>query len=226
MTEYDCGTYSEMMVHPALLAHKKPERVCIIGGGDGGSLREVLKYDCVRSVVVVEIDSLVTQTIDRFFPQLASGFNDSRTELVVDDGFHFLSSTTETFDCILVDSYDPGGPVQSLETVDFYQFVAERLNDNGVAVIQTDSPTIRSEFLRQTILSVSPLFAQYKPYICTMRSFPEGVCSFLLCAKETGRLDGFDRERFDQIADQLCYYNDDIHIGAFLLPQHIKKLLE
>jgi len=225
LTEFDSSTYHEMMTHPAMLMMKKPQRVCIIGGGDGGCLKEVLKHDSVTSVVIVEIDKMVTDTVKRFFPDLSKGFDDPRTAVVFDDGYNYLKTNEAKFDCILVDSFDPGGPVSSLETADFHSVVAERLTDDGMVVFQTDSPTVKGEFLRNTFRSVSSLFAKNKPYVCSFQSFPEGICSFLACAKNAVLFDNFDTARYEQIAEQCTYYNDEVHVGAFLLPQNIKRLL-
>jgi spermidine synthase len=226
LTEYDSDIYHEMMTHPAMLMMRKPQRVCIIGGGDGGCLKEVLKHDTVNSVVIVEIDKMVTDTVKRFFPDLSKGFEDPRAEVVYDDGYNFLKTNSTKFDVILVDSYDPGGPVGSLETADFHSIVSERLADDGMVVFQTDSPTVKGDFLKYTYRSASSLFAKTKPYICSIQSFPEGICSFLACAKDGTVFDNYDKGRYLKLADQCFYYNDDVHVGAFLLPQHIKKLLK
>jgi spermidine synthase len=101
--------------------------------------------------------------------------------------------------------------------------LAQRLGSDGLAVLQTDSPVVRPDFLRRAISLISPQFAQYKPYICSISSFPEGICSFLLCGLEKGALDRFDKERYGTFAKTCSYYNDDIHVGAFLLPQYLKK---
>jgi spermidine synthase len=226
MTEYDSDTYHEMIVHPAMLMHKAPERVCIIGGGDGGCLREVLKHDSVKSVVIVEIDKMVKDTVERYFPAQAEGFKDSRTQVVFDDGFQYLKENEGTFDVIIVDSYDPGGPVASLETVDFHRTVSMRLTPGGIVIFQTDSPIVKGNFLRDTIESVSPFFSQKKAYICSIRSFPEGVCSFLMCSRDEQIFKSFDRKRYESIVEHCKYYNDEIHAGAFLLPQYLRTLLK
>ncbi|MBN1308969.1 MAG: fused MFS/spermidine synthase [Chitinispirillaceae bacterium] len=223
LTEHDSDIYHEMMVHPAMLCHASPRRICIIGGGDGGCLKETLKHSCVSSVVVVDIDAMVKETIERHFPALAAGFKDDRVTVVIDDGYSFLKTTDTPFDVIIVDSYDPGGPVQSLETADFLHLVAERLAGGGLAVIQTDSPLVRPDFLRQTMTHLSPLFAQVKPYLCSLSSFPEGVCSFVLCGREKNALGRFEASRCTALADSCLYYNEEIHRGAFLLPQYLRR---
>lgn len=226
MTETDSDTYHEMIVHPAMLMHPDPKRVLIIGGGDGGVLREVLKYENVESAVVVEIDNLVHETVRKHFPKLSKGFDDSRTEIVFDDGCQYLQDSKKTFDIIFVDSYDPGGPVQSLETADFHVLVRNCLNSNGIAVFQTDSPITRPEFTRQIASLITPGFSDVRPYICQMRAFPEGICSFLIGSKEKGILGRFDKKRYDEIKDTCTYFNDEIHVGAFLLPQYLKQVFE
>jgi spermidine synthase len=218
--------YDEMMVHPAMFMHDNPKTVCCIGGGDGGCLKEILKHPSVEKIVIVEIDELVQKTIKQYFRVLAQGFEDPRVELIFDDGYNFLKNCKQQFDIIFVDSYDPGGPVQSLETTDFHQVVSERLHENGVVVFQTDSPTIREYYLRSTISSVSPFLAYYKTYISSIRSFPNGICSFLVCAQEEKILDHFDEKRYTLFINKglTSYYNSDIHRGAFLLPQNIKNI--
>jgi spermidine synthase len=223
LTETDEFIYHETMVHPAMLMAPQPSRVCIIGGGDGGALREVLKYGAVQQVTVVEIDKLVVKAVREHFPSLAQGFGDTRTELVIDDGHGYLTTTQQRFDTIIVDSYDPGGPVQSLTTEDFYHLVDQRLTDQGVAVFQTDSPTLNPECIRHTIRNVSALFAEIRPCICTVPSFPEATCSFLVCAKTRGGLDTFHAQRLAEIGENCRYYNEETHRGAFALPRYIKE---
>ncbi len=225
LTENDSFAYHEMIVHPAMLMHESPQRVCIIGGGDGGCLHEVLKHDSVKSVVIVEIDKMVKDTVEKFFPQQAEGFKDSRVEVAIDDGYQYLKNNEKQFDIIIIDSYDPCGPVQSLETDDFHRLVSRRLSQNGIAVFQTDSPIIKGDFIRKTMESVSPFFAVKKPYICSMRSFPESICSFLLCCQNEEISRQFDKNRYESNLKDCHYYNEDIHEGAFMLPQYIKSLI-
>jgi spermidine synthase len=224
LTEKDEYIYSEMIVHPAMLMHPSPERVCVIGGGDGGALRQVLLHASAAAVTVVDIDEMVVQTVTSHFPLLAAGFSDPRVEVVIDDGHRYLEKTDAEFDVVIVDSYDPRGPVQSLSSEDFFHVVHQRLSDAGRAVFQTDSPMLREDALRHTLLNVTTIFAECRPYICALPTFPGGICSYVVCSKPTGGLDTFDTQRYEQIADQCSYYNRDVHTGAFLLPRHIKGM--
>ena len=225
LTERDEYIYHESISHPAMNMHADPRRVCIIGGGDGGVLREVLKYKDVETALVVEIDKMVKEAVAAHFPALAKSFSDKRGRAEFAEGCSYLKKSKEAFDVILVDSYDPGGPVQSLETVDFYKLVYERLDKGGIAVFQTDSPTIRCDYLRSTVATISSLFASFRLYTCTIPSFPEGICSFVMCAKDDADIDKFNDKRYSSVAKRCQYYNADIHKGAFLLPEYIRKIV-
>ncbi|MBD3422758.1 MAG: polyamine aminopropyltransferase [Chitinivibrionales bacterium] len=226
LTERDEHIYHEMITHPALLMHPDPQRVCIIGGGDGGCAREVLRHSDVQEVTVIEIDKHVTDIITTYFPKLAESFSSDKISLRIEDGCAYLQSAGAAFDVIVVDSYDPGGPVQSLETASFYELVRARLTDNGIAVFQTDSPESRSSVLQTTVQRISPYFGGYRVYLCPMPSFPGGQCSFVVAAVHKSRLEHFDASRYRQTAHLCAYYNDAIHRGATALPQHIKQLVE
>jgi spermidine synthase len=228
LTERDYEPYSEMIVHPAMMMHPDPKSVCIIGGGDGGSLKEALKYKSVERAVVVEIDSLVKETAEKYFPSFAAGFSDPRTEVVIDDGYEYVKGAKPgEFDVILVDSYDPGGPVRSLETADFFGRVAAAAGEGGIVVLQTDSPLLKADMIRQAITNASAVFSRQRPYICTLRLFPEGISSFLMASNNEAAIDNgeFDKERFQTVADTCTYYNEEMHYGAFLLPQWVRNVV-
>lgn len=224
-TERDEHIYHEMICHVPLLAHPKPVRVCIIGGGDGGCLRQVLRHSAVEHVTIVEIDAQVKEVVDAHFPLFAASFNDPRVSLIIDDGYHYLAGSTETFDVIIVDSYDPGGPVATLETADFFQRVLDRLAPDGLCVFQTDSPTLKSAALRSTIRSMSAIFPAYSYYCCSMPSFPEGICGFLLCGTNAAALHAVDTKRQAAVEPVCEYYSAQIHTGAFMLPRHIQNII-
>jgi spermidine synthase len=224
LTEKDEYIYHEAIVHPALMICEQPKKICIIGGGDGGCLRELIKYKEIEDIIIVEIDKMVKEAVCTHFPNLAKSFTDKRSKVEFAEGCSWLSKCKDTFDIIIVDSYDPGGPVQSLETAQFYKLVYNHLNEGGIAVFQTDSPTIKTSNLRATISSISTFFKSYKPYICSMPSFPESICSFVICTKDNVSLDAFNEKRYSYIAKKCKYYNSEIHKGAFYLPEYIKKV--
>jgi spermidine synthase len=225
LTERDEFIYHEMITHPAMLMHAAPRRVCVIGGGDGGVAREVLKHDCVESVTVVEIDELVVKAARKHLPSLGESFDDPRTRVAIEDGCRYLEKNSESFDVILVDSYDPGGPVQSITSPPFYSLVAKRLGPKGIAVFQTDSPTLRSEYARAAIRELAREFAESRVYVCTIPSFPEGLCSFGLGVRDAVSLSHFDEKRCAKVADQCRCFSHEAHQGAFLLPKHVRDAL-
>jgi spermidine synthase len=223
-TEKDEHIYNEMIAHPVLVAHPAPRTICIIGGGDGGVLREVLKHPSVEKVTVVEIDSMVTDAINRFFPNLYGGFRDPRTELVFEDGYQWLKDCQRTFDAIIVDSYDPGGPIQSLGTEDFFEVVGSSLTDAGHAVFLTSSPELNRDKIRVTARDLAVIFPFCKPYLATLPSFPLGLCSFLLCGKTPAGAGECDRERMERLTERCRYYCAAIQQGAFLLPRSVADI--
>ncbi len=225
LTEKDEFIYDEMIVHPAMLMHPNPKRVCVIGGGDGGAAREVLKHAGVTQVTVVEIDKLVVKAIQKHFPSLHTPFKDPRTELVIEDGCRYLEKCTGSFDIIVVDSFDPGGPVQSITSGPFYSLVSEKLNPGGVAVFQTDSPTLRADYVRSTQRDLADVFAEQRTYLAAIPSFPECLCSFVVASQQTGTLEAFDEKRYEALAGACRCYSREAHQGAFLMPKHVRDLL-
>jgi spermidine synthase len=223
-TERDEFIYHEMMSHPALSRHPNPKSVCIIGGGDGGVLREVLKHPTIEKVVVVDIDDMVKQTIETYFHHLATGFSDKRAEVVIKDGVDFFLACKDTFDIIIVDSYDPGGPVQSLETEDFFSQVASHVAPEGCAVFQSDSPILRPGFVRSIHGLVKPHFAAMAPYICSIPSFPAGTCSFILAAHSNDFFSACNSKATTTIAPLCKYYTEAIHTAAFVLPRYLQQI--
>ncbi|MBD3391609.1 MAG: polyamine aminopropyltransferase [Chitinivibrionales bacterium] len=218
-TERDEHIYNEMITHPALVTHPAPKTVCVIGGGDGGCLREVLKYPCVKKVSVVEIDRQVTDVVKRFFPKLAKGFDDKRVDIAFKDGHEWLQANKQAFDIVLVDSYDPAGPVQSLETANFLELVRNSLALGGIAVLLTDAPELNRDKIQRTVRDLTAHFAWRKPYVATIPSFPLGTCSFVMCGTEVDGPGNPDASRLKAVARKCRYFCADIMQGAFCLPK-------
>jgi spermidine synthase len=226
LTEKDEFIYNEMITHPAMLIHPDPARVCVIGGGDGRAAREALKHDAVKSLTVVEIDELVVKVIRKHFPSMRTAFSDRRTSVVIADGNRFLAKTKEKFDVIIVDSYDPGGPVQSITSEPFFPLVAKRLSPGGIAVFQADSPTLRSDLARHTLRNASAAFAQHRPYVCAIPSFPEGLCCFVIASTAADGLERFVEKRYEAVAPQCRCYTREFLSGAYALPKYVAEALQ
>ena len=172
-----------------MLMHTSPQKICIIGGGDGGCLREVLKHDTVKSVVIVDIDKMVRNS-RAVFPAQAEGFKDNRTNFIYDDGYHYLKTCEEKFDIIIVDSYDPQDRCNPLNRMilpgcfdvpftKWYRSISDRFSNYPW------------QFFNKYISECHSVLKK-RAYICSMRSFPEGICSFLACGAKSD-LENFDR---------------------------------
>nr|VFJ52542.1 MAG: spermidine synthase [Candidatus Kentron sp. FM]VFJ70063.1 MAG: spermidine synthase [Candidatus Kentron sp. FM]VFK09520.1 MAG: spermidine synthase [Candidatus Kentron sp. FM] len=223
LTEKDEFVYHEMISHVPLHVHPDPARVLIVGGGDGGALREVLKHPRVKSTQVVEIDPEIVTVSKRFFPEVASGFDDPRAKVTHDDGARFVTDTREKFDLVLSDSSDPIGLAEVLFQQTFYRNVFHVLSDDGIFVAQTESPVFHAENVRKIYKNLRSVFPIVMMYLAHIPTYPGSLWSFAFCSKRYHPLDDFQPEYAD-ITD-LEYYNADIHRGAFALPNYTKALL-
>nr|VFK58390.1 MAG: spermidine synthase [Candidatus Kentron sp. TUN]VFK61767.1 MAG: spermidine synthase [Candidatus Kentron sp. TUN]VFK67314.1 MAG: spermidine synthase [Candidatus Kentron sp. TUN] len=223
ITEKDEFVYHEMISHIALTVHPTPSRVLIIGGGDGGALREVLKHQRVETATVVEIDPLVVDACKRFFPSVTIGFDDPRAELIHDDGARFVANTLDKFDLVISDSSDPVGPAEVLFQQPFYQDVFNVLDDNGIFVAQSESPLFHASNVRKIYKNLRAVFPTVMMYLAHIPTYPSALWSFAFCSKRYHPLDDFQPESAK--ISGLHYYNADIHRGAFALPNYVKALL-
>jgi len=219
-TERDEFYYHEMLVHPALACHPRPSKVLIIGGGDGGALREVLRHPVVKAWLV-EIDGRVIEACRRHFPWLKAALKDPRTELIVADGNNFIEEVREKFDVILVDSSDPVGPSTVLHEEAFYRKLKARLEPGGVIASQAgslmlhlDSHAMKSVFLKR-------LFRHSGLYLSPMPTYPVGTWCYNFLS------DGIDplAPRRLRIPKGLKFYNPEIHRAAFALPNFLRDRL-
>ncbi|MEE9390462.1 MAG: polyamine aminopropyltransferase [Candidatus Aminicenantaceae bacterium] len=218
-TERDEFFYHEMLVHPALVAHPAPQDLLVVGGGDGGTLKEVLRFP-VKYVCLVEIDPQVIEVSKRYFPWLLPCLNDQRTELVIADGRKFIEETDKRFDIILVDSSDPVGPSASLHQKRFYKKLKNCLNRNGIVVAQVGSPFFHLESIKQTRTSLKELFKIVSFYISPVPTYPGGSWCFVFLSDGIHPLP----TRRDPPSG-LNYFNLDIHRSAFSLPNFLTEKL-
>ena len=217
-TEKDEFFYHEMLVHPAMMAHPRPQEVLIIGGGDGGTLREVLRHR-VRSAVLVEIDPRVIEACRKHFPGLSSSFGDKRAEIVIGDGNRYIRETGRRFDVILVDSSDPVGPSAVLHQKDFYAALKSRLRPGGVIAAQAGAPLFYLEHLLQKRVFLEELFSFALYYLGPVPTYPGGLWCYAFLSD---RVDPLKRLRRD-IPRKMKYYNAEVHRAAFALPEFLKE---
>ncbi|MFH1767745.1 MAG: polyamine aminopropyltransferase [Candidatus Omnitrophota bacterium] len=228
-TEKDEFIYHEMMTHPILLLHPEPKNVLIIGGGDGGILREVLKYK-IKKVVLVEIDKEVVNFSKKYLKRICGkAFDDRRLNLVINDGAKFINSTKEKFDVIIIDSSDPIGPAKVLFSKKFYQQIYKILSDNGIMIRQTGSTMLQPYILRNNYKSVKQIFPFVSVQIAAIPTYIGGFFSFIIASKELNP-ENIDikliEKKYNNAGFKTNYYNPRIHLGSLCLPIYIGRLLK
>ncbi|SEJ79336.1 polyamine aminopropyltransferase [Pseudomonas sp. NFR16] len=224
-TEADEFIYHEMLTHVPILAHGLAKRVLIIGGGDGGMLREVAKHATVEHITMVEIDGTVVEMCKEFLPNHSKGaFEDPRLNLVIDDGMRFVANTQEKFDVIISDSTDPIGPGEVLFSENFYQACHRCLNEGGILVTQNGTPFMQLSEVQTTAGRMNGLFADWHFYQAAVPTYIGGSMTFAWGSTNTQyrklALDTL-RQRFAGSGIVTRYYNPEIHLGAFALPQYV-----
>ena len=225
VSERDEYVYHEMIAHVPLFVHPAPARVLVIGGGDGGTVREVVKHDTASRVVMVEIDEMVVTACREHMPSLSHALDDPRVELIIGDGVKFVESAEETFDVVLIDSTDPIGPAAPLFDRQFYQNVAALLSEDGIMISQAESPFYDFTIQSAMLANQRPFFSRLHLYTFTNLTYPGGLWSFGFGAKTLCPLADFDRNRAGQAAFETRYYTPDIHMAAFMLPRFVQQNL-
>jgi spermidine synthase len=222
VSDRDNFFYHEMMVHPVLFTHPKPETVWIIGGGDCGSLKEVLKHADVRKVVQIEIDERVTRLSEQYFPELCDANDDPRAEFLFIDGIQWVrDAPSGSADVIIVDSTDPVGPAEGLFGEAFYRECHRCLNPHGLLVQQSESPLFHQALLQSIREAMRAAgFAATQTLSFPQCIYPSGWWSATLAGKDG--LSGFREEAARAKPFQTRYYNAEIHNGALATPEFLK----
>ena len=221
----DNNSYNEMITHVPLFVHPSPKQVLIVGGGDCGALTEVLKHPEVEQCTMCEIDKMVVEVSKRHFPHLTAGLSDPRANVVIGDGKAFIENGSLKYDVIILDLSDPIGPAADLFQKSFHETVHDSLTDDGILVAQTESPFYNQKTVSALHRNLRSIFKIARLYTCYMPIYPSTLWSFAFCSKKYDPISDFDQPRYDRQKPVTRYYNDDVHRGAFALPQFVKKLL-
>ncbi|TNF34190.1 MAG: polyamine aminopropyltransferase [Gammaproteobacteria bacterium] len=226
-TSRDEFVYHETLTHVPMFSHPDPKRVLIIGGGDGGILREVVKHPGLEQVTQVEIDAAVIDLCKQYFPAHSDGaFDHPKAHIVIGDGIEFVNTTDERFDIILSDSTDPMGPGEVLFTERFYQGVARCLNPGGIFAAQNGVPFLQLEEARNAHQRLGQLFADASFFMAAVPTYVGGAMALAWASddpaiREQLSLDAVS-QRYRATAMQTRYYNPAIHMAAFALPQYLQ----
>lgn len=222
-TVADEYVYHEMIAHVPLFTHPNPEKVLIIGGGDGGTVRETLKHKSVKEVHLVEIDPDVVAVAKEYLPEISCGLSDPRVIIQHTDGIKYVADHEDEYDVIIIDSSDPVGPAVGLFREEFYADVNRALKDDGILVAQTESPWLNVDIMMPEIYQgIKASFPITRMYLCYIPTYPCGMWSFTLGSKKYDPLE-VDPSQIIDLGYR--YYTPELHRASFALPQFIKELI-
>lgn len=213
--------YHEMVVHPALVTHPNPKKVLVVGGGDGGAVREIMKHAKIEKVVLVEIDGKVIEYSKQYLPEIAAELDNPRVEIKVDDGYMHILNIKNEYDVIIVDSTEPVGPAAPLFERGFYQSIYDALKEDGLFVAQTDNPWFKAHLIQQVNRDVKEIFPIVHVYGANIPTYPSGFWTFTMGSKQHDPLQ-MDETQISEMKTR--YYSPRIHKAAFCLPKFVEDL--
>jgi len=228
LTEKDEFIYHEMIAHVPMAVHPEIRRVLLIGGGDGGAARELLKYPGIEHIDLVEIDREVVAASQEYLPFTADCLRDARVTIHYADGLRYVRHVVNAYDLIVVDSTDPFGPGEGLFTKEFYGNCFKALSDDGIMVNQHESPFYKSDAIavQRAHKRIVQSFDCSMIYQAHIPSYPSGHWLFGFSTKKYHPLRDFSAANWKQLGIKTRYYNTQLHVGAFALPNYVEDLLK
>ncbi|CCH58210.1 hypothetical protein TBLA_0A04140 [Henningerozyma blattae CBS 6284] len=231
-TERDEFAYQEMIAHVSLYSHERPKRVLVIGGGDGGVLREVVKHHSVESVTLVEIDKTVIELSKKYLPSMSVSLNHPKVKVELCDGFKFLKDASyleskEKYDVIITDSSDPEGPAEAFFEQSYFKLLYNALNENGIVIAQaSESIWLNINYLKSLIKTAKTVFLNTQYCSTLVPSYTSGQLGLIICSKRND-LDVTKpcRKPLPEEQSSMRYYNPSIHSASFVLPTWANSLL-
>jgi spermidine synthase len=223
LTESDEFVYHEMISHVPMCLHEDPKDVLVIGGGDGGTVRELVRHPSVKKVVLCEIDGGVVDYAKQFFPAVSCALDHPKVEVRIADGIDFIKKSENAFDVIIVDSTDPIGPGEGLFTGEFYKNVKKALRPGGIMTAQSESPWAHAHELKRIYNNIHSGFQTVKPYVGSVPTYPRGLWSWTLATNDAPL--NFSRERFEALGE-MQYLRVEMFDHLFKVPPFYAKKLE
>lgn len=228
LTEKDEFIYHEMISHVPMAVHPQVEKILVIGGGDGGVVRELAKYDTVEQIDVVEADPLLVEVCRKYFPQMACSLNDPRVHIYHEDGLRFIRSKSDAYDLIIIDSPNPFGAGEGLFTKEFYGNCFNALHEDGIMINQHESPFYKEEAfqcqrMHKRIIESFPISRIYQAHI---PSYPSGHWLFGFASKRYHPIHDMDGIQWKLRGIQTKYYLPRLHEGVFALPANVEELVQ
>jgi len=215
--------YHEMITHIPLFTHKNPKKVLVVGGGDGGVIREILKHPSVEKAILCEIDEIVVEECLKFLPEISCELKNPRCEVFIGDGIKYVHEHKNEFDIIIVDSTDPFGAAEGLFAGSFYKEIYECLTVDGIFIAQTETPFYLPEVVKKVFNDANVIFPITKLFMAAIPTYPGGFWSFTIGSKK------YDPENVDlknTIDFSTKYYTKKLHKSCFTLPKYIEDIIK
>ena len=228
LTEKDEFIYHEMITHVPMAVNPNIKKVLVIGAGDGGTIRELTRYKTIEHIDMVEIDEQVVKVCQEHLPQVACKLDEDVVTIHYADGLKFVRSKCNEYDLIIVDSTDPFGPGESLFTKEFYGNCYNALNENGILINQHESPyyTQDAKAMQKSHKRIKASFENAYVYQLHIPTYPSGHWLFGFASKGLNPITDLKAKEWNKLGLDTKYYNTDLHVGAFMLPNYVEKLLE
>ena len=228
LTEKDEFIYHEMITHIPMAVNPKAKKILVIGAGDGGTVRELVKYEHIKRIDMVEIDKMVVDVCREYLPKTANKLDDERVHIYYEDGLKFVRSKTNEYDIVIVDSTDPFGPGEDLFTREFYGNCFNALKDDGILVNQHESPYYEADAkatarANKQLRAVFPFATVYQLHIPT---YPSGHWLFGFASKKYNPVEDLKADEWNKFGIETRYYNTELHKGSFALPNYVKDLIK
>lgn len=227
-SEKDEFIYHEMIIHTPMSVNPDIQKVLVIGGGDGGSVRELTKYPSIQTIDLVEIDERVVRCCELYFPVTTTGFKDNRVNMFFVDGLKYVEICKKTYDLIIVDSTDPVGPGEGLFSMEFYENCYRILSESGILINQHESPYFEKEAkeMKRAHQKIKSLFKIAMVYQAFIPTYPSGHWLFGFASKKFHPILDFKSTFIHKNGYQTKYYNEEIHKASFALPNYVKDQLK
>lgn len=231
LSEKDEFVYHEMLTHVGLFSHPQPKRVLIIGGGDGGTAREVMRHPSIEKVDMVEIDEAVIRASKQYLPDVGD-WDNPRLNVLIEDGIKYVQSESDPYDVIIIDGSDPVGPAEGLFEKDFIQACYDGLNEGGVLTAQTESPWEPKyhKSMQKVFKALESIYPVSRMYLAYIPLYPAGMWSFAYASKGADPLSDntFNgvTKGLEDFGDDLKYYNAAVHEGCFALPNFVQDIIK
>ena len=227
ITQKDEFIYHEMISHVPMAVHPNVKNVLVIGAGDGGTIRELTKYDTIERIDMVEIDKMVTDMCLEHFQETSCKLNDKRVHMYFEESLRFVRMKNDEYDLIIVDCADPYGPAEGLFTREFYGNCFKALHEDGILINQHESPyySEHSRTVQKAHNHIKLVFPYSTVYQCHIPSYPSGHWLFGFASKKYDPINDLNEEAWNKLGIKTRYYNTDLHKGSFYLPTYVKELL-